>query len=111
MFQIHACAGKPEAEPTDDYVKAPKDVAIRNLRKYQEAGNDLQGRHLTVDRGYTCHELVTRCSIRYCSLEVCGGGAGVLLFVMGNKDPDPDPSQYYHIANRNSFVHTGKFEN
>jgi len=57
-LQIHACAGKPEAEPTEDYVRSPKDVALRNLKKYEEGGNDLQGRQLQADRGFTCYELV-----------------------------------------------------
>ena len=53
-LQVIPVAGKPEAEPTDDYVKGAVESVTRNLKKYQESGgHELKGRNITIDRQYT----------------------------------------------------------
>ena len=58
--QVHPCAGKPVGEPTEHYVRAAQDVMVRNLERYQAAGNELRGRTVTMDRAYTSYDVVNR---------------------------------------------------
>jgi len=60
IAKVHPCAGKPEGEPTHHYVRAAQDVLVRNLEQYEAAGNELQGRNVTLDRAYTSYEVVRR---------------------------------------------------
>ena len=50
---MHVCAGKPEGEPSEHYVRGAQESVIRNLENYQRAGNELKGRNITTDRAYT----------------------------------------------------------
>jgi len=60
LFQVHACAGKPEGEPTESYIRSAADILLSCLEKYRAAGNELRGRNITMDRGYTSYDLFTR---------------------------------------------------
>jgi len=57
---VHACAGKPEGEPTESYIRSAADILLSCLEKYRAAGNELRGRNITMDRGYTSYDLFTR---------------------------------------------------
>lgn len=59
-YVIHPCAGKPEGEPTEHYIRSAADILVSNLEKYAEAGHELRGRNLTMDRGYTSYDVVRR---------------------------------------------------
>jgi hypothetical protein len=55
---VHVVAGKPEGEPTESYVKgAAKTIGVC-LEKYMAQGNEIKGRNLTMDRGYTSYDVV-----------------------------------------------------
>ena len=53
-------SGKPEGSPTEHYVRAAQDVMVRNLERYEAAGNELRGRNVTMDRAYTSYDVVNR---------------------------------------------------
>ena len=38
---------------------------LANLRSYEAEGNELQGRNLTMDRGYTGYDVVARNQFSY----------------------------------------------
>lgn len=47
-------------EPTEHYVRGCGEILIKNLEAYQAAGNELQGRCITMDRAYTGYDLIRR---------------------------------------------------
>ena len=61
LSQVHVCAGKPEGEPDEHYIRGAADIMFANLEKYREAGNELRGRNITMDRAYTGYDVVLRC--------------------------------------------------
>ena len=65
FLQVHHCAGKLEGEPREHYIWSAQDIMINNCAKYEQAGNKLRGRNLTMDRAYTGYDAVTRCGTEF----------------------------------------------
>jgi hypothetical protein len=52
-------AGKPVGEPNENYVKGAAKAIIKCLEAYVAQGNEVKGRNITVDRGYSHYDLFT----------------------------------------------------
>jgi hypothetical protein len=57
-YQVHVCAGKPAGEPTEHYVQGAAMTIVKCLDAYIAQGNEVKGRNLTIDRGYSHFDAV-----------------------------------------------------
>jgi len=64
-YRVHACAGKPAGEPTEDYVRGAALVVVKILQEYVDEGNEVKGRNFTMDRGYGLYDLVEQLTKKF----------------------------------------------